>query len=68
MKIQGRETIALLIDRIKKCKYLDHIILATSTLRSDNQLAKIAKREKIGIYRGSIDNVAKRIYLAAKKV
>mgnify|MGYP001496894390 CR=1 FL=1 len=27
----------------------------------------LAKREKIGIYRGSIDNVAKRIYLAAKK-
>ena len=67
VKIQGRETIALLIDRIKKCKYLDCIILATSIQKEDVQLEKIAKREKIGIYRGSIDNVVQRIYLAAKK-
>ena len=66
-KICGRESIAHLIDRMKKVKNADEIILATSISKSDDTLVKIAKREKIKCFRGSLENVASRYYEAAKK-
>tara|TARA_B100000963_G_scaffold358210_1_gene382270 strand:- start:8432 stop:10192 length:1761 start_codon:yes stop_codon:yes gene_type:complete len=66
-KIGNRESIALLIDRIKKIKRCDEIILATSTDVSDDLLASISKRENIKCYRGSLENVALRYYEAAKE-
>ena len=66
-KIVGKESIALLIDRIKKISHCDEIILATSTDKSDDPLEEIAKREKIKFFRGSLENVASRYYEAAKK-
>jgi len=65
-KICGRESIAHLIDRMKKVKNADEIILATSISKSDDTLAKIAKREKIKCFRGSLENVASRYHDAAK--
>ncbi len=66
-KICGKEAIVILINRIKKIKKCDKIILATSTDISDDPLEEIAKREKIEIFRGSLENVALRYYEAAKK-
>lgn len=64
--IQGRETIALLIERIKRCKNLDCLVLATSTDKSDDILEKIAKREGILSFRGSLDDLSLRFFEAAK--
>ena len=66
-KICGRESIACLIDRMKQVKYANEIILATSKSKSDNILEKIAKRENIKCFRGSLKDVASRYYKAAKK-
>ena len=66
LKIQDRETIALLIERIKRCKSLDKVILATSTDKSDDILEEIAKREGIFVFRGSLENLSFRFYEAAK--
>ena len=66
IKIQERETIALLIERIKRCQNLNKVILATSTDASDDILEKIAKREGISIFRGSLNNLSLRFYEAAK--
>ena len=66
LKIQERETIALLIERIKRCKGLDKVILATSTDPSDDILEEIAKREGILTFRGSLENLSFRFYEAAK--
>lgn len=65
-KIQGRETITLVIDRMKRCKHLDCLILATSVDPFDDILARIAEREGIFVFRGSLDNVSSRFYEAAK--
>ena len=54
-----------MIDRIKRCKNLDCLILATSTDSSDDPLVDIAKREGILSFRGSLENVALRFYEAA---
>tara|TARA_B100000315_G_scaffold259845_1_gene317617 strand:+ start:3118 stop:4878 length:1761 start_codon:yes stop_codon:yes gene_type:complete len=65
-KICGRESIALVIDRVKRCRSLDCIVLATSTDPSDDPLAQMAQRESVPVFRGSLDNVASRYYEAAK--
>ena len=66
-KINGEHSLNLVIRRIKKIKNLDEIILATSTHKSDNYLKKIAKKEKIKFFRGSLNKVAQRYFEAAKK-
>lgn len=66
-KINNVSSISLLIRRIKKIKELDEIILATSTNKTDYKLEKIAKFEKIKFFRGSLNDVANRYYMAAKK-
>lgn len=66
LKIQDRETIALLIERIKRCRCLDKVILATSTDQSDDVLEEIAKREGVSVFRGSLENLSFRFYEAAK--
>lgn len=67
LKINDREIIALMIDRLKECKILDEIIIATSTNPQDDILCEIAKRENIKCYRGSEDDVLERLYFAAKE-
>ncbi len=64
--IQGRETIALLVERIKRCRNLDCVVLATSTDSSDDILEDIAKREEILFFRGSLENLSQRFYEAAR--
>ena len=64
-KIQGRETIALVIDRMRRCLNLDCLVLATSTDPSDDILVEIGKREGVQTFRGSLDNVSSRFYEAA---
>ena len=66
-KINGVNSISLLIRRLKKIKELDRVILATSINRKDDILVKIAKSENIDFFRGSLDNVANRYHMAAKK-
>lgn len=66
IKIMGRETIALLIERIQRCQTMDDIVLATTPDPSDNVLIEIAKREGILSFRGSLENVSLRMFEAAK--
>ena len=67
LKINDREIIAWMIDRLKQCRCLDEIIIATSTNPQDDVLCDIACREKIKYYRGSEDDVLERLYGAAKE-
>ena len=66
-KINNVESIKLVIRRMKKLSGVNKIILATSTHKSDDILAKIAKEENINIFRGSLNNVANRYYMCAIK-
>ena len=66
-KINNVESIRLVIRRVKKLNFVNDIILATSTDKSDTILAKIAKEEGIKIFRGSLNNVVNRYYMCAKK-
>ena len=66
-KICGSETLDHLIKRVKKSDKLDDIMLCTTTLKEDDKLIKIAKKNKINFFRGENLNVLKRILDAVKK-
>ena len=66
LKILNQETIVHLIKRIKECQNVDDVILATTNDKSDDIFIKIAKKQKIKLFRGDMLNVSKRFYEAAK--
>ena len=66
LKIDGREMITWMVDRLKLCKVLNEIIIATSTNPQDDILCQIAKRENVKCFKGSEDDVVERLYEAAK--
>ena len=58
--ISGKPLLQYLIERLKCCKGLDEIIVATSNEKTDRPIAQFCKEQKIDCYCGSLDNVAGR--------
>ena len=50
------------LERLKRLKIIDDLIVATTRNKIDDQTAKIAKSLKVKIYRGDEHNVLKRYY------
>ena len=67
MKIGRHQLIEWVIKRAKKIKNLDLIVLATSKFKQNDILEKIAKKNKIEIFRGSENDVLQRYISAATK-
>ena len=65
-KINGIASLELLIERVKKCKNIDEIVLSTSKHKSDNKLKKVAKKCNVKFFRGDLNNVSRRFYETAK--
>ena len=66
-KISNISLIEWVIKRVKNSKKIKKIILATTSNKVDDVLVKIAKKNKILIYRGKNKNVLNRFYETAKK-
>ena len=66
-KIDGTEVIVFMINRLKKCKKIDDIVILIPKNKSDNKLYKFLKKKGYNIFRGSEKNVLKRYYNIAKK-
>jgi spore coat polysaccharide biosynthesis protein SpsF len=64
-KIQSKSMIWHVINRVKKVKNVDQIILATSTNFTDKPLVKIAEKENILVFTGSTNDVLDRYYQAS---
>lgn len=67
MPIVGQPAIKLLIERLRRARLIDTIILATTTNREDDLLEEFCKENKVVCFRGSPDDVLGRVYAAAKK-
>ena len=67
MKVMGKPLLYYLIKRIQKSKFINKIIIATTTNASDDILVNFAKKYNLGIYRGPEFDVMKRVIGAAKK-
>ncbi|WP_299524062.1 glycosyltransferase family protein [uncultured Methanobrevibacter sp.] len=53
------------IRRVNQSKLINEIIIATTTQKEDDEIVDVAKKENVNWYRGSLENVLERYYLAA---
>ncbi len=65
--ILGKPMIVHELERLKRSKRIDKIVLATSQDESDNELAHIVSEWGVELYRGSLDDVLDRYYQCAKQ-
>jgi len=63
--VAGKPSLCWLIERIKKCKNIDRVVLATSTSEEDDQLAEIAGMCGVDFFRGDLENVSNRFLKCA---
>ena len=66
MPVFGKSLLQHLLERLKRLKTIDDLIVATTKYKLDDQTAKIAKLINVKIYRGDEHNVLKRYYDCAK--
>lgn len=51
-KVQDKPLLEYQIDRVKKAKTIDEIVIATTTKDNDNQIVDLCKRLSLPYYRG----------------
>lgn len=68
MKAAGIPMLKHLVDRLKKVKLIDEIVIATTTNPKDIEIINFSKKKKIKFYRGSEEDVMSRVIEAAEKV
>lgn len=66
-KIKDKTLLELYINRIRKSRLIDNIIIATTTEPEDNIIENLAKKIKIDCFRGSENDLIDRYYQCAKK-
>ncbi len=65
--ILGEPMLSRQIDRIRNCKKIDRLIVATSEDASDNAIEDFCRSRNIECFRGSLNDVLDRFYQAALK-
>ena len=60
MKLAGKPMLWHIVERLKKCKLVNKIIVATSTEASDDSIEDFCRDKGIIIHRGSLNNVFER--------
>ncbi|MGK9165859.1 glycosyltransferase family protein [Inquilinus limosus] len=61
----GEPMLARQIERLRRCRTLDRLVLATSTEAADDALASLSARIGVECFRGSLDDVLDRFHAAA---
>ncbi len=67
LPIEGRPALECLLERLKRVKNVDEIVLATTKNPADTALASLGRRLNIESYRGSEDDVMGRVLEAAQE-
>ncbi|MCG3084805.1 glycosyltransferase family protein [Anoxybacillus sp. LAT_35] len=66
-KVLGKTLLEYQIERVKRAKAIDEIIIATTTKESDDPIVQLCQQLSIPYYRGSEEDVLSRYYEAATK-
>lgn len=66
--ILGQPMILRQVERIKRSKKIDRLMLATSKDPSDDVLADLCEQNNIECFRGSLDDVLDRFYQGARRI
>lgn len=67
-KILGKPMLELMIERVKDCKEIDDIVVATSSNKKDDAIEELTSKLQVNCFRGSEDDVLDRVLNAAKMV
>lgn len=63
--VAGAPMLARQVERLRRCRRLDALVLATSADESDDPLAAAAERLALAVSRGALDDVLDRVHRAA---
>tara|TARA_B100000795_G_C22794095_1_gene438464 strand:- start:1183 stop:1923 length:741 start_codon:yes stop_codon:yes gene_type:complete len=66
MELAGVPLVGRILERVKRVKKIDEIILATTDLLEDDALAELANDYSVSCFRGSSNDLVDRYYKAAK--
>lgn len=66
-KVKDKVVLDYVIERLKCCKEVNNIVLATTTSEKDNILRDYAVNRRINLFRGDEEDVLSRYYNAAEK-
>jgi len=66
--IMGKPLLYHIVQRIKASKYINEIIIATTTESIDQAIVKFARENNLLFYKGSVNDVLDRFYNAATRV
>ena len=61
MDVAGRPALTRLLNRLRQCKFLDDVVLATSVASADDALEDWANSEGVPVFRGSEEDVLERV-------
>lgn len=67
MPLAGKPIIFRIIERLKRVKKSNRLIVAIPNTKENDPLANFLKNKKVNIFRGSENNLIERYYFAAKK-
>ena len=67
MEIAGQPMFARQLQRLKQCMLVDDIVVATTIRATDDPVAELARREQVGCFRGSEQDVLARYVGAARE-
>lgn len=66
-KINNLTLLEILISRVKKSKYIDQIVVATTRNKNDMKISELSKKIDVNVYRGSENDVLQRLAKTAYK-
>ena len=64
--LAGRPMLSQILRRLRACRSLDEIVIATSTAGGDDPIVELARSERVPVFRGSETDVLARILAAAQ--
>ena len=67
LPLAGKPLIYRIVERVKRCKQIDNLVLAIPDTEIDNKIIKINYNCNIKIFKGSENDLVSRYYFAAKK-
>lgn len=67
-EVRGKPALTRLVDRLSRSRYLDGIVLATSTAAADDALEAWARDYGVPCHRGSEDDVLRRVVEAQRQL
>ena len=68
MEFCGKSDLQHIIERLKRSRYVDEVVVATTVNETDNPIIDLCKKINCSYYRGSEEDVLSRVLEAAKSV